>query len=133
MDMILARRMKRPVQVVEDHGREVVLVSVNKAADKVALIYREDYELLLALGVPPNWVTTPQSMSVCCTGKGARKLGVARILVDAGAGQRVVYLDGNPLNLKYDNLKLESHGMPFRRDRDFLVQAEKPDLKRKNL
>jgi hypothetical protein len=45
---------------------------------------------------------------------------VARALLDAGAGQIVRYLDGNPLNLRSENLRLVAGNGAIKRARDYL-------------
>ncbi len=48
---------------------------------------------------------------------------VGRILTDAKAGQQVRYLDGNPLNLRRENLIIKQGGFSLRNDREYLTAA----------
>ena len=43
-----------------------------------------------------------------------------RVLLDAGAGESVKYLDGNKLNLRRENLALKKGKLGLRRDREYL-------------
>jgi hypothetical protein len=116
---------KRDFKMINENGKDVVLISVvNKRETKVALLYKEDFDSLLALGVSPYWCAPNDKQSnVLVAGVGKRKIGVARLLLDAGNGQIVKYKDGNPLNLKRENLELVANGRGKTRDRDLLPKA----------
>ena len=103
---------------------ETTTVPLGPNGDRGTVVLRkDDYDLLLELGLSECWnalrindriyVTAPSSRA-----PGSRVL-VARVLMDAKRGERVIFLDGNPLNMRRENLRLvKGHGK--RRDRDFV-------------
>ena len=105
-----------------------VKLGVNESKG-MAELYQEDVDFLIRLGLSMTWgrldrgyVTAPASRA-----KGGR-IGVARVLLDAKPGENIKYLDGNPLNLRRENLRLMAGGWSTRRDRDLLTP---PELRRK--
>jgi hypothetical protein len=82
-------------------------VPLGRSGQHEAIIALDDYQQLIELGVSPNWQRCGGSVSAV-TKKGNMLVG--RILADARAGQRVHYKDGNPLNLRRDNLSVREGG-----------------------
>jgi len=81
----------------DEDGTPIVLVPLENI-DKSAILFQEDYDLLISFGVDPFW--TLNANLVLARGK----LPIARLIVDAGKLQKVHYKDSDPLNLKRDNL-----------------------------
>src|SRR5690606_15531058 len=50
---------------------------------------------------------------------------VARVLLDLGPGQNIHYRNGDPTDLRRDNLEINPEGNAIRRDRDYLTPPEK--------
>lgn len=126
--------------IVDENGKEVLLISVGRAVKKVAYIYKDDFDFLMRLGITDSWTVVADCYVVCngrrhtktpavhlkkgeCSGAG-RKLIVARLLKDCGVGQAIRYKDKNPLNLRRDNLTIVADKRGMRRDRDFIPQRE---------
>lgn len=88
----------------------------------VAHIERDDWMFLLKLGLSPNWYLSPSGHPTVAAhrAKGGR-VTVSRVLLDAGPRQTVRFVDGNPRNLRRENLQLCDNGSATRRDRDFLT------------
>ena len=105
----------RPITVTK---QRIAIVPLSRNGEHSATIDLEDYELLMSLGVSPNWQCTGGSV-VARTPKGTMLVG--RILMDAKRGQQVRYLDGNPLNLRRDNLTIKQGGFSLRNDRECLA------------
>lgn len=61
----------------------------------------------------------------CGVGGGATHVTIARVLLNAGAGQKVCYRDRDPLNLRNDNLHVDK-GYARRRDADIMPPPEPP-------
>src|SRR2546425_2774895 len=81
------------------------VVKVKLANSKVkATVDRADYEELMQLGVSPRWIFAQGQ--VCVTQK-RRPVSVARMILDAGEGHKVRFLDQNQLNLRRSNLALD--------------------------
>lgn len=106
----------RPITV----KKGIAIVPLSRNGKSQATIDLEDYELLMSLGVSPNWQCAGGSV-VARTPKGPMLVG--RILTDAKAGQQVRYLDGNPLNLRRENLIIKQGGFSLRNDREYLTAA----------
>lgn len=107
----------RPITIGPDGSVHVPLARNGEAE---ATIDFEDYQYLVSLGVSPNWQQSGRSVSAR-TPKGNMLVG--RILMDAKAGQRVQYKDGNPLNLKRDNLSIRDGGFSVLNNREALEEA----------
>ena len=94
-----------------------------KGANEVA-IWEDDYNFVRRLGLSGNWTKLLNNHVIATAPKASgNHVLVARVLLDAKAGQSVRYLDGNPLNLRRENLQLIERGGSIRRDRDFLGMA----------
>lgn len=106
---------QRPIEVLKDKdGKTFVRVPCGPRAECHAEIEFRDWENLLSLGYTGNlgffelrrngkrYATLSDSKS-----KGGVVLA-ARIIADAKPGQRVHFVDGNPLNLRRSNLELRS-------------------------
>jgi hypothetical protein len=90
--------------------REVVYVPLGRSGAKAAIIWKDDLDQLMSLGIGNRWYTNKDQNYVLCFGNRPNKrLMVARLLLNAGPGARVQYKDGNPLNLRRDNLTLVPH------------------------
>ncbi len=116
--------------ISKDDGRTVALVGLGRAGDPIAMIYLDDFEFLMQLGITANWTCMPVGNYVTCNSynNSGSKLQVARVLLDAGPGTSVRYVDGNPLNLRRENLTVVASRKAIRRDRDF-VPRKRPDLR----
>lgn len=106
---------QRAVEVLKDNdGVTFVRVPCGPRAECHAEIEFRDWEQLLNLGYTGNlgffelpksgkkYVTLPNSKM-----KGGHVLA-ARVIADARPGQRVHFIDGDPLNLRRSNLELRS-------------------------
>ncbi|MHB9435687.1 MULTISPECIES: hypothetical protein [unclassified Mesorhizobium] len=81
----------------------------------------EDYNELTALKLYPNWSILGGSVSA--RGPDGLRLIVARVLTDAKAGEVVEYLDGDPLNLRRENMSIRD-GFSTKHDRALLIEAK---------
>lgn len=78
------------------------------------ILDRDDFDALTAQGLTANW---------CFNRAGKRAFGyvragyrgefrtVARLVVQAGKGEHVRYRDGNPFNLRHENLEVVAGGV----------------------
>lgn len=95
----------------------MLLVQLGRSEHQ-AVIEPEAFSFLKMLGLSPNWNCTKARY---VTAKAdCKNVLVARILLDAKAGQEVRYRDGNPLNLTRANLELKASRKSIRRDRDLI-------------
>lgn len=111
----------RPIRQVYEAGRSLYMVPLGRKGALEVAVWEEDYKLLRSLGLTGNWAKL-QNMHVSAKASRQHVL-VARVLLDAKPGQAVRYLDGNPLNLRRENLRLIAHAGTKRRDRDYLTVA----------
>lgn len=103
----------RPICLSFDNGKSLVHVPLSRRGEQEAVIEQDDYQRLISAGVSPNWHTVGGSVTAR-TPKGQRLLG--RIILGAEEGQTVRYQDGNPLNLRRDNLYLRYGGFSINSD-----------------
>lgn len=114
----------RPITVSEVHSfgvRDVVQVPLGRSGSEGAKVDQRDWDELRSLGVSPNWSLS--NGSVVAGGPGRSRVYVARVLMDAKAGERVEYQDGNPLNLCRSNLSVRE-GFSTRHDRALLTASQ---------
>lgn len=128
-------RLRRNVETVTENGRELVKSSVNGKEDIIAEMWRDDYDFLVhTLKLNPNWTSPYNRSNVLAIGITNSKISVARCLLDADVGQIVRYKDGNPLNLRRENLLLMDGDKRAgkRRDRNFIRYAMSIDERPKS-
>lgn len=92
----------------------------------VAVISDDDLAMLEKLGLSLRWNRHPRTGAVHApAGKASgSNVLVARVLMDAGKGQVVRFRNGDPTDLRRDNLILDNDGYATRRDRDYLTPAQ---------
>jgi hypothetical protein len=87
------------IHSLDDDGEPVVTVSLTNT-DKKAVLYQEDYNKLIEQGLDPRWKFLQNRVVL----RGERKIAISRLIMKAGKGDIIKYLDWNPLNLKRTNL-----------------------------
>lgn len=104
---------RAPLHFVAPGGGRCVRVPLARH-DASAIVDADDYNRLIAQGVSPHWCVnldgskTRRYVRVTIAGDNVRT--VARLITGAGRGERVHYRDGNPLNLRGDNLRVTKGG-----------------------
>jgi len=98
---------------LDSNGTAMAIVPLENV-DQSAVLYLEDWYLLLALGTDPRW--SLHANLVLAKGK----LPVSRLILDAGKLEKVFYRDGSPLNLIRSNLIKAIGGAARSRTRDKL-------------
>ncbi|WP_442577705.1 hypothetical protein ACSBOB_19275 [Mesorhizobium sp. ASY16-5R] len=93
----------------------VVRVPLARDGKDEAVIDLEAYNELMTLGVYQNWQL--RGGNVGARGPRGLKVLIGRVLTNARPGQRVVYRDGNPLNLRRGNLDLSDGAFSINHDR----------------
>jgi hypothetical protein len=106
------KQQAAPEFTTDADGQQLVHAALANT-DRRATLYAEDYERILAMGFSPCWSITSTGgrfeyvlVAARSTANGKRSLTVARLVAEAGKGQRVGYLDGDRLNLRRDNLTI---------------------------
>jgi len=104
---------------IDHDGTEIALVPVH-GSPAPAKLYADDYRIMIRLGVSPHWsLTKPRGTERllhrhvhCASGCEAlvhTRSGsshVARMVAQAGVGEKVFHRDKNTLNLRLDNLRI---------------------------
>lgn len=116
----------RTIDHVTHDGQDLALVPLGRFASKGhAVISADDLAMLEDLGLSLVW--NRNALNGCVFAPAARASGgnvqVARVLLDLGEGQMVRYLNGDPTDLRWDNLAIVE-GNAVRRDRDFLTPRD---------
>lgn len=93
-------------------GQQLVHVALANSNQR-ATLYAEDYQRMMAAGFTRHWQHAKDGRGNAYATLGAYNpkgvdclVSVARLIAQAKAGQSVRYADGNPLNLRTENLKL---------------------------
>lgn len=115
----------RPVELIQEGARVVARVSLGRDPVLKAEIWKDDLDFLIRLGVSSNWTAAVSGGQYYVRANArnnppSNKVLVARALLDAGPGQIVKYVDGNPLNLRRENLRLVANKGAIKRARDFI-------------
>lgn len=114
----------RPIKITKEGQEDMAHVPLARNGERKAIISREDYEALIALGVSPNWQTSAGSV---VANSPAGRVMIGRLLMDAKASQQVRYKDGNPLNLRRSNLFIKEGGFSIKEDLKVLSESVKED------
>lgn len=128
----------RPIEVVDVGGRLLARVPLGRHNDftpqRYAEIWKDDFDFLCKLGLSSNWVSyrvkSKQYVSATASTMPGNRVLVARVLLDADAGQMVRFLDGNPLNLRRENLRLVAHNRGKVRARNFVYSKNIVEVSR---
>lgn len=102
----------RPVEIKHEAGRSTVTVPVGPAAEQHCVLDLGDWERFLTLGYSGNvnGFTAPNGktyVTVPTTSRPGNHVMLARLILDAKPGERVVYQNGDTLCLCRWNLRLE--------------------------
>jgi len=115
------KRTQRIIRhLIDENGKKVVHIPLDDKAKRYAILFEEDYQNLIDLGLSPRWRIKQD--------RGAKRVmvwnrttgyevAVARLIVSAGAKQSVTYANGNPLDLRATNLVI-GLGKGLRNDRN---------------
>lgn len=119
----------RPIELVDVGGRLLARVPLGRhnkfSPPRYVEIWKDDYDFLVKLGLSPNWSSyrvggNGYYVTASASDTPSHRVLVARVLMDANAGEIVRYVDGNPLNLRRENLRLVSHKRGKSRARNFV-------------
>jgi len=108
----------------EEDGRRIAMVPLGPRGDKgLAVIEDADLEMLFDLGLSMRWNRHSKTGAVFAPAPRASgsNVQVARVLMDCGPGENVSYRNGDPTDLRRENLVVNPEGYATRRDRDFLT------------
>jgi hypothetical protein len=100
--------------------RKLVAVPVKTVKSKFVL-YADDFNDLMALGVSPHWHFYHNQAIVR---NGGKEISIARLIRDARANQIVLAKDDNPFNLRRENLVIGPGSSKFRA-RDIIIKPYK--------
>jgi hypothetical protein len=113
----------------KEERRKLVSVPDGRLKSKFVL-YETDFDDLMALGVSPLWHYYHDSIAIVRSG--GKEVSLGRLIRDAREGQIVVAQDGNPFNLRRDNL-LVAPGQSKYRARDIIVKPYKANIHVKHI
>lgn len=106
------KKQAAPEFTTDADGQQLVHVALANT-DQRATLYTEDYRRLSVAGFSQHWQHAKDGRGNAYPTLGAYNpkgvdclVSVARLIIQAKAGQSVRYADGNPLNLRTENLKL---------------------------
>jgi hypothetical protein len=123
--------MKKTIEIThfKEGRRKLVSVPDGRLKSKFVL-YESDFDDLMALGVSPLWHYYHDSVAIVRSG--GKEVPVGRLIRDAKEGQIVIAQDGNPFNLRRENLIL-APGMSKSRARGIIVKPYKQTHTVKNI
>ncbi len=90
-------------KIIEFTENDLVMVKVPTGKKHHTVLRKEDYDKLLEFGVFRTWQLA-SNMSAKCNNRRGGSTIIARVLTNCPPGYCVTYLDGNPLNLRRENL-----------------------------
>jgi hypothetical protein len=123
------RPMRQPRTIEVTHfknpndKKNLVQVPLDQS-DRPAILYEDDFALLMDMGVSPRWSYNAATMGHVKCYCGGKALSIARILVDAGKGERIQFLNCDRTDLRRDNLVI-AKGAGILRDRDYLLKSHR--------
>jgi len=94
--------LRTPIRATDRDGKAVLLIPLANS-DKLAKVFPEDYDRLIARGYSPNWCWNVRTVKVSDWKHNTPR--VARLIMDVqGPAFQVRHRDGDPLNIRRDNL-----------------------------
>ena len=90
-------------KIIEFEENDIAMVKVPTGKKHHTVLRKEDYDKLLELGVFRTWQLASNNSPKCNNRRGGSTI-IARVLTNCPPGYCVTYLDGNPLNLRRENL-----------------------------
>jgi hypothetical protein len=116
-------RLIRHVLSKDDKGKwqKLVLIPVNDDDNPPYAIVEEfDYAMLSHLGCSDYWSLNRYGEAMVWGSKRKQRIFVKRLIVDAGPGQRVAFINANRLDLRRSNLVISFSDRAKYRDRDYI-------------
>ena len=113
------KRNQRIVRHLTDNGHRLVNVPLDDRAKRYAILFEQDYQNLMDLGLTPRWRVKRDRGAIrvmVWNRNTGYEVAVARLVVGAGSKQSVTYANGNPLDLRASNLVV-GLGKGLRNDR----------------
>jgi hypothetical protein len=104
----------------DEDGNHVVSVPLTNT-DKTVKLFQEDFDRLMRSGLDPRWRLSNGEVFE----RGRSRLSIKRLIADAAKGEKVQLLDGDPCNLRRDNLITTPGGGKYKA-RDKLGYMERP-------
>jgi hypothetical protein len=95
---------KRIIKRGVDQGFHKTIAIVSLPKGRSVLLYDDDLQALLDLGLSPLWHFDKQKGVVVWLKKARRWGSLARVITNAGPGTNVLLKDGNKLNCCSDNI-----------------------------
>jgi hypothetical protein len=114
------KRKQRIVRHLTENGHKLVNVPLDDRAKRYAILFEQDYQNLIDLGLSPRWrIKNDRGAKRVMVWNRATgyEVAVARLIVGAGAKQSVTYANGNPFDLRAINLVV-GLGRGLRNDRN---------------
>ncbi|WP_139221370.1 hypothetical protein [Bosea sp. OK403] len=110
------------IHSLDEGGRRAVFVPLLGGIRGYATIDEADFRSLLDAGLSSRWsIQVRGSVTAPCAGASGNTVSVARVLLDCGEGESVVYLNGDSTDLRRSNLSVSYEGNnAIRRDRDYI-------------
>lgn len=103
-------------------GREVAIVPLSRDGSKgECIVHRDDYEMLVAGGLSPNWSVSGRHnvmarLTKDCGSGGSegRSVSIARLIMGCAAGQTIRYRNGDGRDCRRSNLRVVNGGFSIR-------------------
>jgi len=122
------KRVIRHVMMDTEGGpMRAALVPLGRYGEKgIAVVDEDDLAMLDSLGLSMRWNRNPGTGVVIAPARrsSGSNVQVARVIVDAGPGENIRYRNGDPTDLRRENIEINRFGYAVRRDRDFLTPKE---------
>ncbi|RUX21434.1 hypothetical protein EOA27_06040 [Mesorhizobium sp. M2A.F.Ca.ET.037.01.1.1] len=122
---------ERDVRLSKIGDEFLVHIPLSRSGVDECCIDLDAYNELIGLKLSRNW--NLQGGAVSARGPFGVEVLVARVITDALPGERVVYINGDHLDLRRVNLGLQEYGASVNHDRAMLVEAAAEFERRKAL
>ena len=112
-----------------DNGQRIVNVPIGNyerkySEKKYAVLDEDDWNFLRELGVSAVWRLNQNGLVIIPIGKGKSAIPIARLIMDAGPDEKVIFLNKDYLCLRRYNLKL-TFGYGKHRSRELIPPVKR--------
>jgi hypothetical protein len=117
--------VRKELERWNENGVRMVAVPLGAKGERFAELEEDSWDQLLRMGLSQSWHLVGGYVQATAPLASGKMISPARVLLGCGPGTRIKYKDGDPKNLRRDNLIIEHGGYSVKEDRLFITPPER--------